>query len=125
MSEFINFLKAQWHDIKGNAKWDFIKWGFGAILVTPAIIAALVKFIGHAPLWEVLLVLAVGYITAFSFLLGLIFLILKRGGVKSDADKPKRKTKEERNKAVVDKIIKRNFPEWLEIKPIKITIPPS
>jgi hypothetical protein len=74
---FRNFVATQWHDIKGNAKWDIIKWTFRGCLLIPAGLAALVKFIGHAPLWEAVVVLAVGYIIAFASLLSLIWWISK------------------------------------------------
>jgi len=28
MSKLSEFFGQQWHDIKGNAKWDFVKWTF-------------------------------------------------------------------------------------------------
>jgi hypothetical protein len=74
---FRNFIATQWHDIKGNAKWDIIKWTFGGCVMIPAGLAALVKFIGHAPLWEAVLVLVIGYLVAFVFFIFLICWVSK------------------------------------------------
>ena len=74
---FRNFIATQWHDIKGNAKWDIIKWTFGGCVLIPAGLAALVKFIGHAPLWEAVIVLVIGYVIAFVFFTFLICWISK------------------------------------------------
>ncbi|HZF00494.1 MAG TPA: hypothetical protein VE344_01220 [Methylomirabilota bacterium] len=46
------FFKTQWHDIKGNAKWDFVQWG--AIAMIPLCVA-IIRFIQHAPFWQVLI----------------------------------------------------------------------
>lgn len=50
MSKIPNSITTHWHDVKGNAKWDFIKWGAIAVI---AILAAIIRFLQHAPLWQV------------------------------------------------------------------------
>jgi hypothetical protein len=76
MSRLSNFIASQWSDVKGNAKWDFIKWAFWTCLLVPTGIAVLVEFIGQAPLWKTLVVLIAGYAIAFICLFILIWAIL-------------------------------------------------
>lgn len=59
MAKIPNFFKNQWHDIKGNAKWDFIKW---VVIGISASIAAIVRVFGHAPWWLVLIIFIVGLV---------------------------------------------------------------
>jgi hypothetical protein len=54
MANLLEIVKTQWHDIKGNAKWDFIKWGIIGVTFFPAMILG---FVRGAPLWEVIIVL--------------------------------------------------------------------
>jgi hypothetical protein len=53
MFQMPQWVTAHWHDVKGNAKWDFIKWG--AVFMI-AMLAAIVRFLQKAPLWEVVIV---------------------------------------------------------------------
>ena len=70
MAGFFETIKTQWSEIKGNAKWDFIKLvAIGMI----ALIAAIIRFLGHAPLWQVLVV----YVATFA-LVGFIFWIFQK-----------------------------------------------
>jgi hypothetical protein len=80
MSEFFNFVKTQWHDIKGNAKWDFIKWGAIAVIISPA---AIIRFFGHAPLWQVLVVLVASTICVAVLFCVILWAIQKWGTAKS------------------------------------------
>jgi rubredoxin len=56
MLKISKFVKSQWHDIKGNAKWDFIKWG--AIVVITLLVAT-IRFLQNAPIWQVIIALIV------------------------------------------------------------------
>lgn len=67
----------QWRDIKGNAKWDFIKWGIAGCLMIPAGLAAFAGFVRHAPFWEVLIVFTVTAVVTFAFFAGLFYLFSK------------------------------------------------
>ncbi len=72
------FVKTQWHDVKGNAKWDFIK---GGVIVMISSLAAILRFLGHAPLWQVLAVFfATSVCVAFVF-----WMIQKWKPFKSDS----------------------------------------
>jgi len=46
-----SWLKQQYNDIKGNAKWDLIKWVVGPVVV--AWLVGLVRWVQHAPWWQV------------------------------------------------------------------------
>ena len=94
MSKIFKFITSQWSDIKGNAKWDFIKLGAIAMI---AGLAAFVRFLGHAPLWQVLTV----YVATFA-LVGLVVLLFQ----KRNPAKYKKET--------VEEIARRNFPERFE-----------
>jgi len=59
--KIIKFIRTQWHDIKGNAKW----W---VIITVISSFAAIIRFFGRAPLWQVLAVFAAAFIlVAFVF----------------------------------------------------------
>ena len=47
------FVLAQWHDVRGNAKWDFFKWTFRGCLMIPSAATAIITYLRHAPIWEV------------------------------------------------------------------------
>jgi len=64
------FITAQWHDVRGNAKWDFTKWGIVAVISG---VVALVRFLGRAPLWQVVVVFI---LTAFLVLL--LYWVIQR-----------------------------------------------
>jgi hypothetical protein len=64
------FFRDQWHDIKGNAKWDLIKW---VVIGISAGIAAIVRIFAHAPWWLVLVVFLAGLVCVAL----LFWLILK------------------------------------------------
>jgi hypothetical protein len=52
MRNIIGWSGNQWHDVKGNAKWDFIKWG--GVLVIP-LLHKYVDFLEKGPFWCVFL----------------------------------------------------------------------
>jgi hypothetical protein len=87
MGKTSKFLLAQWHDIRGNAKWDLIKWSFTCCLMLPAIIALAVKFSGEAPLWEAVQVSVIGYVVAIIIFLTVLYLIINFTGPKARARK--------------------------------------
>jgi hypothetical protein len=64
--------------------------------MTPAGLAAFVKFFGHAPFWEVLIILVVGYAIAFAFLAGWVWWISKLTSEKGMPDPTARRTFPER-----------------------------
>jgi hypothetical protein len=74
-----SFVSEQWHDVKGNAKWDFFKWGIRGCLMIPAGLAALVEFVGHAPWWEAVLVFVLGAIILFLIWVLVVWLFLRMG----------------------------------------------
>jgi hypothetical protein len=67
---FRNFIATQWHDIKGNAKWSFI-------CATIAAIPAIVRFVAHAPIWEVLAIFVITFV-ALSIFIWLISKIVNQ-----------------------------------------------
>src|SRR5208283_720382 len=100
MSDMWKFVTKQWDDVKGNAKWDFIKLGAISMI---ALTVAIIRFLGKAPLWQVLAV----YVATFAFVGFFVLLFQKRKPSKSD-------------KEIVDEIAKRNFPDRFENKPLQI-----
>lgn len=66
LASMLRRLRPHWNDVKGNAKWDFIKGISRAI--SPYMLAALsgfVAFVREAPLWEVLLVIVGALVLAW------------------------------------------------------------
>jgi uncharacterized protein (TIGR02588 family) len=70
MANISKFFRDQWHDIKGNAKWDLIKW---VVIGISAGIAAIVRIFAHASWWLVLVVFLAGLVCVAL----LFWLILK------------------------------------------------
>ena len=56
MSKIPKSVKEHWRDVKGNAKWDFIKWGTVAMIT---LLWAIIRFIQHAPIWQVIVALII------------------------------------------------------------------
>ncbi|MFH1067234.1 MAG: hypothetical protein V1746_04975 [bacterium] len=85
------FLETQWHDIRGNVKWALLYWGWTAIPMT-SLLAAFIRFLGHAPLWHVVVILCAPSIFAY-----FVCLMI-----------PKRKTATQNNHPVADEQPKQN-----------------
>jgi hypothetical protein len=68
-SEKWSWLRHQYNDIKGHAKWELIKWVVGAPVVAAWFIA-LLRFIQHAPWWQVC-----GFVFVPLIVLGCVFAI--------------------------------------------------
>lgn len=79
------FIREQWKDISGNAKWSFIQWTFAGVLMIPSAIAYLIK---NAPLWEVILVFCGVGIFLFAIWCWLIWFFLGKGksGIQEKSD---------------------------------------
>jgi glucan phosphoethanolaminetransferase (alkaline phosphatase superfamily) len=74
MAKLFETLGKQWHDIKGNAKWDFIKWSIYFVTFAPSLFLG---FVRHAPLWQIILVFF-GTIILVAALIVTILLILSK-----------------------------------------------
>jgi hypothetical protein len=93
-------------EARGNAVWDTIvricQWGWPAMLT---VLTWLVGWFKHAPMWQVWI--AVGFVC---FVCYTIAILVNRMKDKNQVEKTKCKTKEERNKELIDKIARCNLP---------------
>jgi hypothetical protein len=81
MFKMPRFIKTHWQDIKGNAKWDFIKW---AVIGIFTLLVAITRFSQHAPFWQVLIALIVAFVCVF-FVISLIQKFTKESPLEIDA----------------------------------------
>jgi len=79
MSNLSEFIGQQWHDIKGNAKWDFIKWTFWGCSMIPSAVTAIATFLRHAPIWEVVLFTFLAFLFGIFIWCVLVLAVLKFG----------------------------------------------